>query len=122
MKGEAAFKISKKKIHKTFPDHSSEMKKKHCSRKGCNEEPKNIKVSFPLNALIVERLAILLQNALIRTQAMKMLDQPKQAKDKPEDQTKETFSKGKTTSTQKKKTSPPPTKTGKTVTMKNSSS
>ena len=98
------------------------MKKKHTSRKDCNKEHENIKVSFPLNVLIVERLVIFLQNALIRIQAMKMLDRPKPAKDKTGDQTKENSSKRKTTSTQKKKASPPPKKTGKTVTMENSSS
>ena len=98
------------------------MKKNHTSQKGCNEEQKNIKVRFPLNALIAERLVTFLQNALIRTQAMKMLDRPKPAKDKTGDQTKEKFSKRKITFTQKKKTSRPPTNTWKTVTLQNSSS
>ena len=98
------------------------MKKKRTSRKDCNEEHENIKVIFPLNVLIVERLVTLLQNALIRSQAMKMLDRPKPAKDKVGDQTKENSSKRKITFTQKKKTSPPPMKTWKIVTMKNSSS
>ena len=71
------------------------MKKKHTSQKDCNEEQESIKLSFPLNALIVERLVTLLQNALIRTQAMKMMDQPKPTKDKTGDQNKEKFFKKK---------------------------